>query len=485
MRRSSVIALAASLALAGCVAGPPPRIDTAPPDLPGDFALAVDPSAQATLDALLPTSDPAFAILSHVALAEGPRLAEAVARIDAARAAADRAGANWLPSVGAEASVTGQRTNPNQFGAALPPGIAFDTERVAYAANLTASWDPDLFGRLRARERAASARVDAAGAEAAAVRVALLSEIAAAVVDCRTLDQREAALRSDLAAAQRLVELSLSRERAGIAPGFDRVRAESAAEASLTRIEALESERARLIGRLVTLTGQPAQTVLDALDEPVPETTLPAPPASLPSELLSRRPDVQAAAARLAASDADLYATAAQRFPQFSLSAVLGLLSFDLGGLFDEDAVVGSAGAGLLAPILDFGRIEAEIDGAAADKRASFQAYRNAVFTALGDAETGYGLVAAADRELAAATREAASAERAANLADTRFRAGLSNFLEVLEARRSADTSGERAAAARGRALRARILLWQALGGGDAGRAGAPGSGQPPPPISE
>lgn len=122
-------------------------------------------------------------------------------------------------------------------------------------------------------------------------------------------------------------------------------------------------------------------------------------------------------------------------------------------------------GRRILAPLFDFGRIEAEIDGAAAAKRAAFQAYRGLVYTALGDAEAGYGLVAAADRELAAAQPEAASLQRAARLAETRQRAGLADFLTVLEARRAADASGERAAVALGRARRARVLLWQALGG--------------------
>ena len=83
----------------------------------------------------------------------------------------------------------------------------------------------------------------------------------------------------------------------------------------------------------------------------------------------------------------------------------------------------------------------------------------------MGDAEAGYGLIAASDRELAAARAEAASLERAARLAETRYRAGLSDFLTVLEARRAANASGERLALAAGRAARARTLLWQALGG--------------------
>lgn len=464
-------ALVLAGAVTGCIAGPPAQIETPPPALPASFTFAPEMLVSANVAALLPQGDPAFADLSALALANSPTLAEAVARIDRARSAASRAGANRMPQINGAASVEATRTNPARFGTDFPPTVTIDTERVSYGASLTAAWDPDLFGRLRAQERAAIAGIDAAGADAAGVRLALLAEVAGAVIDWRTLAAREAALDEDVVAAETLVTLADIRERSGIAPGFDRVRAESAAEASRSRISMLPGERARLIGRLVTLTAQPASKVREALEQPAPDPAQPAAPASVPSDLLANRPDVLAAAGRLAASDANLYAVAAQRFPSLNLSAALGLLAFDIGGLFNSDSLVGAVGGSLLAPLLDFGRIEAEIDGAEADKRIAFQAYRAAVFTALGDAEAGYGLIAAADRALVVAERERASNERVARLADVRYRAGLSDFLTVLDARRSADASGERVAVARGQAERARVILWQALGGSQAIRS--------------
>ena len=463
---------ASALALSGCAGGPPPEVATPTPVLPPVFLYAPDAQTEADLDALLPQDDPAFRTLAAQALESSPTLAEAIARIDQARAGAARAGAERLPSIGANGSVTATRTNPAQFGGALPPGIQLDTDQISYAANVSARWDPDVFGRLRAQQRAALARIDAADASARAVRNALLAEIAASVIDWRTLAARQAEIENDIASAQELARLAGVRERAGIAPGFDRVRAESAAASSRSRLAGLESERARLIGRLVTLSAQGGAQVRSALAMGAMDDALPAPPAFLPSSLLSNRPDVLAAAATLAAEDAELAATARRRFPVFDLSAAIGLLAFDPGDLFDEDSIIGSLAAAVAGPLFDFGRIDAEIDGAAAEKRAAFQAYRGAVFTALGDAEAAYGLVAAADAEAAAADAEAASLQRAARLAETRQEAGLADFLTVLEARRAADASGERAAAAQGRAKRARVLLWQALGG-DA--ADAPG----------
>ncbi|MBX7500533.1 efflux transporter outer membrane subunit [Qipengyuania sp. YG27] len=467
MRRRALLPAASALVLAACTAGPPPEVATPLPELPESFLFAPDAGTGTSLARLMPTEDAGFAALARQALASSPTLGEAAARVEQARAGADRAGAELLPSIGANASVTGQRTNPNSFGGNLPAGIAFEAERVSYAANLTARWDLDLFGRLKASERAALAKVDAASAQAQAVRIALLSEIAASVIDWRTLEEREREIRSDLTAAEELARLAGVRERAGLAPGFDRVRAESSAASSRSRLAALESERTRLLGRLVTLTAQGGTDVRAALATGATTGEIPAPPATLPSTLLANRPDVLAAAASLAAADAQLAATARQRFPTFSLSGAIGLLAFGLGDLFDGDSLVGSLAAGIAGPLLDFGRIAAEIDGAAAEKKAAFEAYRGAVYTALGDAEAGYGLVSAADAEAAAAASEAANLQRAARLADTRYQAGLADFLTVLEARRAADASGERAAAALGRARRARVLLWQALGGSE------------------
>ena len=463
MRRRLLLPAVLPLALAACVMQPAPEIATPAPDLPPAFFFRPEGSMQAELAALLPQSDPAWQMLSQAAIAQGPSLAEALARIDTARAGARRAGAERLPNIGAGADVTRNRINPAQFGEAGQQGF-IPREQTSYGANITAGWDLDIFGRLKAQERAALARIDAASAQAQGVRLALLAEIAASITDWRTLDARAAAIEADARAARQLAGLAKVREDAGIAPGFDRVRADATASSAATRLAALDSERARLIGRLVTLTGQDAASVRAALASPAPALAAAPAPAALPSDLLANRPDVAAAAANLAAADADLAAAARARFPRISLSGVIGLLAFQPEAFFD-DSLIGTLSAGIAGPLLDFGRVGAGIDAAAGDKRAAFAAYRGAVFTALGDAEAAYGTVTAADAEAVLAVAERDQLDRAAGLAESRYRAGLASFLEVLEARRAADASGERAAAALGRAQRARIVLWQALGG--------------------
>ena len=464
MTRTPTLVLATAL-LAGCAAGPAPQIDTPPPVLPANFTYVPDAAQAGSLAALLPSEDPAFLALQSAAIADAPSLGEAAARIERARAAARRARAERAPQLDASASVEASRSNPGSIGASLPPGISIDPDQTAYGASLSARWDPDIFGRLRSEQRAASLRLDAATADADAVRIALIADLASLVVDWRSLDARTAALSRDLASAERLITLAAARATAGLTPGADRVRAESVASASRSRLAALGTECGAIIGRLVTLTGRDAAWVEAQLAMPGSAPQLPSAAAALPSDLLVRRPDIVAAAARLAATDADLAATAARRFPRLTLSGTLGLLAFSPGQLFDSDSIIGSLAAAIAGPLIDFGRISAEIDGAAADKKLAFQQYRSAVFDALGDTETAYRLIAAADARAAAATQEAALLARSDALTASRFRAGLVDLAAVLEARRQADGAGERAAAAVGEARRARLLLWLALGG--------------------
>lgn len=464
IRKAALIVLLA-LGSAGCVAGPPPEIDTTPPVLPTSFSYLPDAVEAGSLAALLPHDDAGFVALRDAALADAPSLGEAAARIERARAAVRRARAERAPQLDLSASVETSRTNPGSLGASLPPGITIDPDRTSYGATLGARWEADLFGRLRAEQRAAAARLDAATADADAVRVALIADIASQVVDWRSLEARQAALLRDLDAADRLVRLADSRAKAGLAPGIDAARAEAIAASSRSRLAALDGERANLVGRLVTLTARDAAWIAEQLAAGAGAQPLPEAPATLPSDLLTRRPDVAAAAARLAAADGDLAATAARRFPRLSLSGTLGLLAFSPGQLFDDESLIGSLAAAIAAPLLDFGRISAEIDGAAADKRIAFQQYRAAVFDALGDAESGYRLIAASDARAFATAEEAARLARVEALTATRVRAGLADLSAEMEARRQAEGATERAAIARGEARRARLLLWLALGG--------------------
>ena len=461
-----------SLLLAGCATQRMPSPQASSVSLPNSFAYAPRGDTPGEIQRLLPTQDSAFITLYASAITNAPDLAVALARIESARATAAGARAERMPRVDASGNVTGSRAS--DATANLPPGVAFDRSRLTFGGTISANWDADLFGRLKANQRAAAARLDAATAEAESVRLALVADIAARVVDWRTLAVREATLRDDLASAEELVRLASVRAKAGVVAGFDVVRAQALAADARSRLAPLDGERATIAGQLATLTGSGTQIVLEALAMPAPASPLAMAPRTAPSALLMARPDISAAAARLTAADADVAAAAAARFPKLTLSSAIGILALELGDLFDTDALTGSLGADIAAPLLDFGRIEADIKSREAAVQESFALYRRAVFSALGESEAAFGVLAANDAEAAALKKQVAIETDATYLANVRYRNGLSDFLTVLDAQRSANAVRIRSAIADGQAARARIILWQALGGSEMAVAAAP-----------
>jgi outer membrane protein, multidrug efflux system len=453
-----------ALLLAGCasIGQMPPRADIVVPD---SFVFAPGKATADTLDAalLLPLNTLAFQALIKRA-ADAPDLNIALARIDAARAVTKRAKAERLPSIDFNASAQEQRSNPGQFGSA-PGGSGVDASRFSIGGEIGASWDLDLFGRLKASQRAAQKRMDAAGFDAEAVRIALTSEVAAAVVDWQSLAAQQAQVMANVTAAEERTSLIQSRVRAGLNPGLDAMRSDAVVEGLRAQLAPLKGEEAQIVSRMVALTGAPADAIIADLNLSRPQWDGGDAPTSAPSALIAARPDVQAAAARLAASDADLTATAAQRFPRFTLSSALGLLSFSLGGLFDSDAITGQLGAGIAGPLLDFGRIQSEIDGSKAQTQIAFEELRKATFRALGEAEGSFGRLAAADREARLLSAQATREADVARVSASRYRAGLESLIAVLDADRTAYQARQQAVAANGRAQRARLTLWQSLGG--------------------
>ncbi|MFC3592161.1 efflux transporter outer membrane subunit [Novosphingobium piscinae] len=424
-------------------------------------------AATTAIAALLPDHDQGFRALLARALAEAPDLAVAAARIDAARAGLREAGAALLPQVDASGQAAQQRISAAQFGG-LPGSIRIDPTQGRFSTSVDARWDPDLFGRLRVARRASAARLDAANADAAAVRLALITDLASAVTDLRTIDRRSALLTDDLAEAASFSALTRQRAHAGLAAEADLVPALALEEHVRSRLAGLAAERAGVLGRLVTLTGLPATTVLADLAKDDRDAAFAPPlaqPLAISTAALLERPDVRAAERRLAAADAEIAAIAAERYPRFDLTAGLGLIALALGDLFTEQAVIGSVGASLSAPLLDFGRIGARLRQREAAGAEAFATYRKTVFVALGETEAALGSLAAAARSASALNRQAALDRDSADLAEARYRQGLIGFLDVIKARRASLTSRELALVGDADVQRRRIALYRAAGG--------------------
>lgn len=358
-----------------------PRPEAASVVAPTRFAYAPDPVGERRLADLLP-ADPAFLALKTAARS-APNLEAALARIDAARASARAARAARAPDITASGNVSGERGSV----ASQPGNPFFDRDRALFQPQVQASWDLDIFGGLRASQRAALARLDAAGADADAVRLALDCDIALALIDYREAAAREAVVQRDFDDTSDLVRLTRIRARAGVVAEFDMVRAEGLAKDAAARLAVFAGQKASAVGRLVALTGLDANAV-QSFVLVGPGTAMPGDvSAGLPSGLLRNRPDVRAAEYRLAAAKQDVANTAAQRFPKLTLTATLGLLALAAGDLLSGDALTATIGTGVSGPLLDFGRVAAEIDRQDALAREAFATYRAADFLTVVDAQ--------------------------------------------------------------------------------------------------
>jgi NodT family efflux transporter outer membrane factor (OMF) lipoprotein len=441
----------------------------APPEaaslnLPKQFAYVSPTEARGALAALLPNNDPAFMALVARIDAEAPDLQLALARIAIARAELKSSRAEQRFRIDSSIGASASRSSPNSaFN--VPNNVPFDTGRIDYSIRADASWEIDLFGRLKAGARAARLRLNAADADAKAVRLAVISDIARAIADYREGDTRRAIITADLKDASDLVSLTRVRAGAGIVPGFDLVRAQSLEADAKSRLAPIEAEQAAALGRLVALTAADGSELRNLLQQQSPQSPLVSVETGLPSILLRSRSDIAAAEFRLGAANAELAAAAAARFPRITITSALGLASMGLGNLFTEDSLIASVGSSVAAPLIDFGRTQAIIDQREAQAQEAFADYRRLVFVAIGECETALGTLSASRARLTAVEAQLRIESDAVRIARERYRLGLSDLLTVIDAQRQLNIVRQAATQAQSDTERAAIAVYRSFGG--------------------
>ncbi|WP_369858234.1 efflux transporter outer membrane subunit [Acidovorax sp. 69] len=448
------------VALSGCSTLPAPV--QAPPEIPvpatwsAAMPLATStPSGQATRLAQWwqRLDDPLLTGLVEQALQANTSVRTAQAALRQARSQVDVQSAGLLPRVGVSASAQRSRAS-NSTGNTFQTG--FD-----------ASWEPDVFGRLRSGVNASEADARAAEASLADVQVSLAAEVAINYIELRGLQQRLAIARSNLASQQETLQITQWRLQAGLTTSLVSEQARAAAEQTAAQIPALESSLAQSRYSLAVLTGQ----VPGALDATLAASAaVPQPSAELalaiPAETLRQRPDVRAAEQRIAAALARLSQADAARYPSFSLSGSLGLRALTLGALSGGSAVTSALLGSVSVPLLDGGAARAQVRVQDAALEQTRVAYEATVLTALQDVENA--LVALrGDRERL--TRLVAAADAAGNaalLAQQRYRSGLIDFASVLETQRTLLSTQESVAITTAAMAADHVRLYKALGGG-------------------
>ena len=395
-------------------------------------------------------------------LAGSPDLRIAAARVRAADALAQQAGAALLPRAGVEAGAGGVQQSANmgyppQF---VPQGIQ-DTGHVA----ATLAFDLDLWGRNRAALAAATSEAEAARVDAAQARLMLTTGIASAYADLAGYYRARDVARDAVRIRAESARLSADRTRAGLENQAAERQAESRAASARADLAALDEAIALTQGRTAALLGAGPDR-----GRAIARPTLASPGLALPPEagvgLVGRRPDIAAARLRAEAASRRIDVARADFYPNISLSALVGLQSLGLSNLFRAGSEYGQGGAAIGLPLFQGGRLQGRYRGARADYDAAVAAYDGTLVAALREVADIVASRDAAARQLGDRQAARDAAAEAARLAGLRYRAGLSNQLASLTAEDSLVALDRQLADLQARQLSLDIALIRALGGG-------------------
>ena len=391
-------------------------------------------------------------------------LAAATERIAEARAQWGVARGGLFPQGDAIASYTriDISDNATPFGtvANLPP---FDL----WLVGLEASWELDVFGRVRRTLEAATADIGVAAEERRALLVILLGDVATNYVQARTLQQQIQVARSNLELQAATLKLAQDRFGLGAVGELDVFQAESNLNRTQAAIPVLERELEITLNRLAVLQGVPPGQILPGFEEPRP---VPDPPETiavgLPINLLRERPDVRQAERALAAQAARIGIATADLYPRFSLDGTFTVDATEIEDWFTGESIAYRVGPSVVWNILNFGRLQSNIAVQEARWRQLAFEYSQTVLEASEEVENAISAYVH-NREQAAELGEAvAAARRAAELAEFQYRRGATDFQRVLDAQRFLTELQDEYVRAEGQVVVSVIALYRALGGG-------------------
>ncbi|HZP92049.1 MAG TPA: efflux transporter outer membrane subunit [Burkholderiales bacterium] len=454
-----------AVVLAGCTTVGPdykrPQIDTprAWPDQTAAPAKVPDRwwtlYGDAVLDALV-----------DEALRHNTDIAQAVARVDEARAQLKSVDADRYPRVGANASA--YRYRASEKSALWFPG--FNPYYRDYAAELTASWEIDLWGRVRRATEAARADVATSEADRDAVRLVVAASVARGYFTLRALDAQVDLTRRTLETRLEGLKLQQLRYTSGVSSEYDLRQIEADTEAARALLPDLERTRAQQENALAVLLGRSPRAIVERhldIGAAIEALTVPpAVPAGLPSDLLERRPDIREAEQQLVSANARIGLARAAYFPTLSLTGALGTESAGLSDLFSAPARLWSFGTSAAATIFDAGRIAAGVEAAQARQRQLLAAYQASTQNAFREVLDALVAQRKSKEVLDAEQARVKALKQAYDLAKMRYDSGVASLLDLLDAERNllnADLSRIDAQRAQ---LAASADLFKALGGG-------------------
>ena len=460
----ALAAAAAATLLVGCSFIP--TYERPQPPVPATYAggAATTDSAAAQSGATVPWknyfAEPRLQQLIGIALANNRDLRVAMLNIEQARATYQVRRADLYPGVGLAANAsrapatgtgTGNLTNSFSVGLAV------------------SAWEIDFFGRIASLKEQALAQYLATEEGRNAAQVSLVAAVANGWLTLLADEELLDLSRQTLASREESVRLTKMRLDAGVASEIDFRQAESLTQAARATLAQQQRQRALDENALVLLLGQalPQEVRASLAGGKLADAPAMAPlPAGVPSELLTRRPDIRQAEQQLISANANIGAARAAFFPRISLTAQAGTVSGELSGLFKNGSWGFTIAPSLLLPIFDAGRNQANLDSARVGREIAVTQYEKAIQTAFREVSDGLAGQATLGEQAQAQQQQAQAEAARLQLADLRYRNGVASYLDLLDAQRSLFTAQQAVVQVRLAQLQNQVSLYKALGGG-------------------
>ena len=471
--RSAALALAAT-ALAGCAVGPSYVRPSAP--LSPTFKEAAGWSPAAPADALdrgdwwSLFGDPVLDGLEARVKVSNQNIAAAEAAYRQARALVSEQRAALFPTVNLNAGATrsgngggGGTVVVNPDGTTTTSGGSGGS-RSNYRVTLGASWEPDVWGRIRRTIEGARADAQASEADLASATLSAQGELAANYFSLREADAEIAIDQATVDGYRRTTQITQNRFNAGTVPHSDLLQAQTQLNNAQANLAGAQQQRAVFEHAIAVLVGEAPGNF--SLPPAAWTQSAPAIPPGVPSTLLQRRPDIAAAERRMAAANAQIGVQRAAYFPDLTLSGSYGFAASALSGLFSASNSLWSYGLAAAETVFDGGARKARVKGAKAGYDQAVAQYRQTVLTALQDVEDQLAATRALEAQYILRRQAATAADAAAVMVENQYQAGLVSYVEVFTAQTSAYAARTALVQAQAQQQTTAVALIQALGGG-------------------
>ena len=465
---------AAGLALSACAVGPDyhrPSVDTGVAFKEADgWKLASPSDALDKGDWWTTFDDPVLNDLEKQVEVSNQNLIAAEAAYTESKALVEQAQATFWPQVNGTAGVTQSKTGAGAYASGVN-GVPTTTTNVStnpvtrYTAQISGSWDIDVWGRIRREIESAKNTAKASQADIANAKLSAQISLANDYVQLREQDEAKRLLDLTIAAYAKTLEITRNKFNAGVAAQSDVLTAQTTLQTAQAEAVDVARTRAALEHAIAVLIGAPPSKLSI---QPLQTFNMQAPqiPVGLPSDLLERRPDVAAAERTMAAANAQIGVNLAGFFPDISLAGSDGQSSPTLGRLFNAANNSWSIGASLTQTIFDAGATQGRVRAAEATYRQQVANYRQTVLTALQQVEDNVAAIRVLETEEQLRLEASKEADQAETITTNQYQAGTVDYTTLVVAQATALSARETAVQTTMERLQSTINLISALGGG-------------------